>query len=294
MSYCLRACSDMFDVKACPRVPTHKYDGSLESLGSRPKILCGTNLIYTRMEDSVQWAFPKDLSNFDNLCMLGVGMQDIGIDDDFSPYSRELLRYLLDNGWIHSVRDEFTKRRLEEIGISNVVNTGCPTMWGLTEDHCRAIPAGKARTCVTTITCHFPDARADVYMLETLRNEYEEVYIWLQGPYDYPFCLKGVVDPTAFKILPPSLSALDRVLDRDDVDYVGTRLHAGIRALNHGRRSLIVAVDNRARHISQDTGLPIIERSSLQDGLLDWIYGSQATRISLPLDSIETWKRQFQ
>ncbi|HJG62994.1 MAG TPA: hypothetical protein K8W21_08480, partial [Enorma massiliensis] len=104
---------------------------------------------------------------------------------------------------------------------------------------------------------------------------------------------KGVVDPTAFTILPPSLEALDRVLERDDVDYVGTRLHAGIRALNHGRRSLVVTVDNRARHISQDTGLPTLERTELGEKLTDWINGSYATEIVLPEEAIAAWKAQF-
>lgn len=293
MDYCLRACSEALLTDRFLRVPTHCYDSSLESIRRRLKILCGTNLIYTHMERSSQWAFPHDLRNFDNLCMLGVGMQDIGIDEPFTDYSIELLHLLLDNKWLHSVRDEYTRLRLHEIGITNVVNTACPTMWGLTPKHCASIPKSKAPFCVATVTCHVPDAEADAYMLETLRSEYEHVFIWIQGPYDYDYCLRGVIDPTAFTILPPSLGELDRILNRDDIDYVGTRLHAGIRALNHGRRSLVVTVDNRARNIARDTGLPTVERAELKDRLVDWIDGSAATEIELPVEAIDAWKRQF-
>lgn len=293
MDYCTRACSEVFGTDEFNRVPTHKYDGSLESLNGRLTILCGTNLIYTHMENSRQQAFPLNLNSFDNICMLGVGMQDVGIDEPFTPYSTALLHYLLDNRWKHSVRDQYTKERLAEIGIFNVLNTSCPTMWGLSPSHCQSIPHEKGRCCVTTVTSHNVDAASDAFMLQTLREAYEKVYVWIQGPYDYAWCLRGVVDPTAYTILRPSLSALDEVLSRPDIDYVGVRLHAGIRALNHGRRTLVVCVDNRARHIARDTGLPIIERSDLRQGLVEWIYGQAPTAISLPWDEIETWKSQF-
>lgn len=291
--YCNAVCERVFGPGEYERYPTHVYNSGLEELDGRLTILCGTNLIYTHMERQVQWAFPYNLTGLSDLCLLGVGMQDLWIEDPFSSYSVELFRYLLNNGRLHSVRDSYTATRLREIGIENVINTCCPTMWGLTPEHCCQIPHEKARRCLTTVTCHVGDAKADALMLETLRREYDEVLIWLQGPYDYKWCIDGVVDPTAYTILPPSLTELDRVLSCDDIEYVGTRLHAGIRALNHGRRSLIVAVDNRARHIAHDTGLPVMERDDLGNNLASWINGFHATEIVLPADEIRRWKSQF-
>lgn len=290
---CVNACSSVFKVRELQRLPTHRYSEGLESLKGKLVIVCGTNLVYTHMERQVQWAFPRNLSNFDDLCFLGVGMQDLWIDEPFSDYSIELFRYLLNNGRVHSVRDEYTAERLREIGIENVVNTACPTMWKLTPGHCQQIPHSKASRCVATVTCHVPDAAADAFMLNTLRKEYDEVYIWLQGPYDYERCLRGVIDPTAFTILPPRLSELDRILSQDNIDYVGARLHAGIRALGHKKRSLIVSVDNRARHIAEGTGLPVMEREDLEEGLSRWINSSYQTEIVLPVEAIKQWKAQF-
>jgi hypothetical protein len=45
---------------------------------------------------------------------------------------------------------------------------------------------------------------------------------------------------------------------RYDVDFVGARLHGGIRALQRGRRTLTIALDNRAREIAGDTGMPVV------------------------------------
>ena len=45
----------------------------------------------------------------------------------------------------------------------------------------------------------------------------------------------------------PTLEAFDNLLESEiDLDYIGTRLHAGIRAIQKKRRSIIIGVDNRA------------------------------------------------
>ena len=45
----------------------------------------------------------------------------------------------------HSVRDSYTKKMLNSIGINNVVNTSCPTVWNITPDHLATIPDTKAK-----------------------------------------------------------------------------------------------------------------------------------------------------
>lgn len=293
MEYCNKACKSALSTTKFDRFPTHVYDPSLETIRGRTTILCGTNLIYTQMEESTQWAFPRDLTNFSNLYMLGVGMQDVGTDLPFSEYSIRLLRYLLNNGNIHSVRDSYTKDRLERIGINNIVNTSCPAMWALTPDHCQLIPRKKGRYCVTTLNQFDPNPSADSFMVNTLTELYDRVYLWLQGPHDYHQCVKGVIDPTSVTILPSRLSALDEALSAPHTDYVGVGLHAGIRALNHRCRTLVVAIDNRSRHIAQDTNLPIIERKTLYAELAPWIESPHEISISLPTEAIEAWKSQF-
>lgn len=84
----------------------------------------------------------------------------------------------------------------------------------------------------------------------------------------------------------------DEVL-KEDVDYIGTRLHGGIKALNAGRRSLIIAVDNRAIEISKDTGLPVIGRDEFKTMLENKINDSIQPKIVLPTDNIVAWKNQF-
>ena len=165
-------------------------------------------------------------------------------------------------------------------------------MWALTPEHCKKISSKKSDIVVTTVTGYMKDPDKDVKMLEILKNNYAEVYIWIQGQYDYEY-LESIVDLREFKIIPPSLVELDKVLKKDNVEYIGTRLHAGIRSLNYLNRSLIISIDNRARAISKDTNLPVIERNDIENILEQWINSEHETSISLPEENIKAWKKQF-
>ena len=48
-----------------------------------------------------------------------------------------------------------------------------------------------------------------------------------------------------------------------NIEYIGTRLHGGIRALQHGRRTMIIAVDGRAMEKKKDIHLPVVDRNTL-------------------------------
>ncbi|MDD3362878.1 MAG: polysaccharide pyruvyl transferase family protein [Hespellia sp.] len=293
MDYCIKACQNAIKNKEVIKIPTHIYSSESEKVARYPKILCGTNLIYTQMEESRQWSLPNDLKSYTDICLLGVGMQQINIDKPISRYSKELLRFLLSSKCLHSVRDEETKNQLDKIGIKNVINTGCATMWALTPEFCKTIPRSKSRNVLTTVTDYLPDEEQDRYMLQLLKEKYQKVYIWIQGQKDYEY-LKKLVDLDGFCLIPPSVEKLDKILEMDDIDYIGTRLHAGIRSLNFRHRSLVISIDNRARAIAKDTELPILERKDIGENLSTWIEEEQETKIQIPIDKIEQWKQQFE
>jgi len=129
-------------------------------------------------------------------------------------------------------------------------------------------------------------------MLNTLKNEYDKVYIWIQGQLDYEY-LQKIVNTKEFILVPPTLKALDEVLEKEDLDYIGTRLHAGIRSLNKFHRSLIISIDNRAREMAKYTNIPVMERVDMKNNLVEWIYSNQETNIQLPINEINLWKNQF-
>jgi len=221
--------------------------------------------------------------------LLGVGWWQYG--DELNTYTRRLYRTVLDRDITHSVRDEFTADRLRSMGF-NVLNTGCPTMWQLTEDHCAQIPSHQGARVVTTVTDYRRDPTRDRAMLMTLGDLYGQVLIWIQGSGDLPYLRSLDLPRETFNLISPTLTAYDDVLSMPGTDYVGTRLHAGIRALQHGRRSLILGVDNRAAETHRDFNVPFLAREDISS-LGGVVSRPIATSVRIPEDAIRTWRRQF-
>lgn len=206
-------------------------------------------------------------------------------------YSRMLYKKLLSEDYMHSVRDEYTRRKLMEAGITNVLNTGCATMWGFTPEFCSHIPRQKAPNAIVTLTDYNQNASRDDQMLSILLREYERVSIWIQGNGDRRYA-STLPSFEKCDVVPATLDSFDEILANEDVDYIGTRLHGGIRALQHGKRALIVAIDNRAREMSRDFNIPTIERDDM-DSLNSWIYGQQPTEIQIHSEEIQMFLHQF-
>ena len=205
-------------------------------------------------------------------------------------YTQLLLKTALSGRYIHSVRDEYTKKQLELAGIRNVVNTGCPTMWRLTPALLSGIPTRKADVALCTVTDYNRDPATDAQFLSTVKRLYRKVIIWPQGSKDIEYLSELRVDA---EILPHSFDAFLEFLNSDvHFDYIGTRLHAGIRCLNARKRSIVIMVDNRAREISRDTGLACVARGDIP-ALEQWIRCPRPVELKLNTEAIAMWKGQF-
>lgn len=203
---------------------------------------------------------------------------------------RMLLRRVLDGGQIHSVRDRYTQRLLEKIGVASV-STSCPTMWKLTPEHCASIPHTKAERVVFTLTAYRCDPSADREMISILKRRYRSVYFFPQMHGDYEYFKE--LNVNGVELIGQNLSAYDQFLRNKETDYVGSRLHGGIRALQFKKRTLVVSIDHRSAEISSDTGLPILKRAEMNK-LDSWIHGSCCTEIKLPTQCIANWKANLQ
>lgn len=291
--YCNLALEKLLQTREPLRLPTHSLPDAaqLDRLGrAGTKIVCGTNLITPHFEEFSNWKMPENLSGYRDIVTLGVGWGYYC--ETTSKISKFVYQTILSKDKLHSVRDGYTERKFRQMGITNVVNTGCPTLWGLTSEHCKAIPTKKASRVITTLTDYDRNPEADRRMLEILMENYDEVYVWIQGAEDDEY-LQTLVAPESVKVIERNLDAYTQALGMGDVDYVGTRLHAGIHAMNLGVRSIILAVDNRAIEMGQDFNLPVIRREVLDDRLKDRICSQWNTQVHLPLEAIETWKKQF-
>lgn len=258
------------------------------------KLICGSNLLVGNFGSVFRFRqWPVDILTAKSLfpCILiGVGAQKYG--QKIGPYSKMIYRKILDPSVFHSVRDSYTARQLQNAGIDNVLNTGCPSLWKMTPEKCAGIPVEKGREAIFTLTDYRKNPVRDQAMITELCRKYETVFFWPQGSGDFSYFL-SMEGTEKVQIIPPSLKEYDAFLTaHEDLDYIGTRLHGGIRALQHNRRSLIIGIDNRALEMQKDYGLPVIRQENIEE-LGQWINRKRKTQISIPEKAVELFLSQF-
>lgn len=265
------------------RLPSHEALSRRSYYFLRKSDLCligGTNVLASK-----GWR----LSWFDSIFLTNAicfGVTWGGVSTKLSFRERMLLRRVLDGHQIHSVRDRFTQHLLDRIGVVSV-STSCPTMWKLDSDHCSAIPQEKAKDAVFTLTAYRCQPTADRAMIETLQKHYRTLHFFPQMHGDYAYFHS--LNVQGVHIIGQNLHSYDHLLANEELDYVGSRLHGGIRALQYKKRTLVIGIDHRSTEISKDTGFPVLHRTELNK-LESWITDSVPTRINLPTENISNWK----
>ncbi|GGC46899.1 hypothetical protein GCM10011386_43840 [Parapedobacter defluvii] len=288
-----RIVNELFTDDFVINIPTHFSIHPLDLPALRKydtALVGGTNLLKNNTFGKPQWKVAmKDLLALRHkVVLLGVGWWQYQ-DKPISLYSKWMYKALFSKRYLHAVRDNYTLQKLAEIGIKNVINTGCPTVWGLDEPHLSQINPRKRDTVVTTVTDYLRDPERDRLLLETLKRNYRDVYVWIQGSKDRAYIESLTSD---VQYIAPKLSAFDTFLEKESCEYVGTRLHAGIRALQKRRKALIIGIDNRAIEMRNDIGLNVLERQRI-DLLEEKIHEEMSVKLYLNTGAIQRWKTQF-
>lgn len=252
----------------------------------------GTNLISSNMNINRQWRISaRQILRMNGVILLGVGWNSYQSRPNF--YTRLFLYFLLSKKYMHSVRDEYTKNMFESIGINNVLNTGCPSAWPLADINMSEIGTKKSENVLFMLTDYNQDPENDNRLIDILSENYKNLYFWPQGSDDLKYLTILPSYNSEIHILDRSLKSFRNFLtEKNDVDYVGTRLHGGIKCLLNRKRSLILEIDNRAAEIGKDINLHTVKRSDF-DNIVDWINNPRVMNIKINTDAINTWKDQF-
>lgn len=254
------------------------------------KFLGGSNIFkHDLFRYTLDWninIFTKHL--YKNSVSIGGGCE--GSPQTVNWYTRFIYKSILSNKYIHSTRDEKTKQFIESLGF-NAVSTGCPTTWCLSQRHCSQIPSRKSSSVIFTLTDYKIDKEKDQELINILMRNYDKVYFWPQGTEDFDY-FNTMNNRDSIELVSPNLGAYKRLLLEGDIDYVGTRLHAGIYAMQHKVRSIILIVDNRARDMQNTYNINAIERDTI-NRLEEMINSEFATEVKIDEEKINRWKNQF-
>lgn len=301
----LRNGADLLDGHFVARFPTHapcfhfyqqtKHNPRYAFVKNADhKFICGTNLLSNKVY--IPWHFWNvnllTYHCYKGAVLVGVGCSSFPKGSDKPHwYSKLLFSRFLSKKYKHSVRDERTKRIVENIcGKGSAINTGCPTLWGMTKEHCRQIPIKKASRVVFTLSDYSMDRIHDQALIDMLNRQYEAVYFWPQGTRDMKY-FQTLSHIGSIHVVSPSVQAYDALLSEGDIDFVGTRLHAGIYAMQHKVRSVILAVDNRAADMAETYNLNVLRRDD--PSLETMLCGDIVTDINIDEEAIAAFKQQF-
>jgi Polysaccharide pyruvyl transferase len=281
-------------------IPEQKYLN--EANLSKYTFFGGTNILSSNLKNYNQWklAIPNRLLwlfKFPcrDVILLGVGWWQYE-DCITTSYTKAFYKNAFSNQFIHSVRDNYTRNKLNKIGIENVVNTGCPTMWML-NNHDVSSRVGLLENCIFTLTDYHKNPKFDNQLIKIIIDSYSKnIFFFPQGSMDLEYLItlsnyqKYI---SRITIVKRNINDYISILASRNIDYIGTRLHAGIKALQMKKNTLILSIDNRAREISNDTGLPVVERNNFRK-INNWIKGEKLfDKIQIPVKEIEIWKSQF-
>lgn len=258
---------------------------------ARYKFICGSNLMWKNMFKprpvfNVNWF---NCMPYEGSILLGVGVGQA--KDKLNGYTKRLYSKILSDQWIHSVRDARAEQFVKDLGFQ-ALNTGCPTMWKFTPEFCAGMPTRKSDAVIFTLTDYGRAHEADQKLIDILLANYKEVYFWIQGVYDKEY-LETFQHTEQIRIVPPTIERFDEILGRDDIEYVGTRLHAGMFAMQHQKRTVILAIDNRVRDMKLTYDLNVLERGQI-DQLNRYINSEIKTNLKINFKNIRKWFSQFE
>lgn len=286
----------LFPNESIISIASHSPPGKPEKQSiksARHRIVGGTNLLSSDMRKSRQWLVPGRFMAFRFPAVLcGVGWHHY--QEAVTRFTKTLLQCVLSRKGVHSVRDDYTRQKLLSSGICNVINTSCPTLWKLAGQKVRVNEQPRGESVLLMLTDYRRDPEADAFLVSCLCRYYKTIFFWPQGRDDFNY-LSSLVSFNGINlvILNRTIEALDECLAcSPSLDYVGTRLHGGIRCLHAGKRTLILEVDNRTAEIAKETGLPALPRTDLVN-IEKWVNTGWASEIHVDEAPIKQWRQQF-
>lgn len=247
------------------------------------EIVLGGTIDAGRADEPEAWS-PPLLGPPHRHVLMGVGSDGPGAT--WLAPTTALQRHALSRHLLHAVRDEATRARLLELGIGNVVVTGCPSTWGIGPTW-RSEPGTVALLAVRHTDADEPLGRA---LIELVDARYERAVLLTLHPEDRRWV---ELVPDRWEVVAPRVDALDGLIDTagPTLDVLGTAPYVAARCLEGGARCLIVDGDPATPSVLEALGVPTYDRSLLA------LRRDVDTEVEASLDTydaaIDEWLGQF-
>lgn len=298
--YVNKILTNLFPESTITCFQTHDYLSS-EQINQIKKsdlrIIGGSNLLSANISAYNQWKYSSNkfryiIPELKDIVLLGVGWWQY--QDNISYLTKHFYNTVFSKSFIHSVRDSYTLKKLNHLGLPNSLNTSCPTTWNL--DGFKVNFEKKNDKVLFALTDYNKNQNSDTELTQVLLDYYPKLIYFPQGKDDLEYLINLEIfkkNKPKFYMLPRNIDDLDSFIINEKFDYIGTRLHLGIHCLNHYKNSIIIAIDNRTQEISNDINLLSVSRNNQAE--IHSIFSQKLLipNIRLPLQAINSWKQQF-
>lgn len=254
-------------------------------------VVGGSNLFWFRLFPRASWPLRLiDTIKLRNVRFMGVGWGSYGISTGV--FGRFVSQRIFDPEGYNSLRDRYSLDKAIELGVPNPIFTGCQTCWNFSYNESTFIRTRK-KQCIFTLTDYARKPEEDLKVIKILIRFYgiKNLFFWPQGLGDRRY-IENFDVISRSKILDGNLESFEKFLKNNDVDYVGTRLHGGIFALEQGKRSIILSVDNRATEMAKDLGLVVVSREK-PNSLTDLLEKDTIYNLTIPRENIDIWSKEL-
>jgi len=188
----------------------------------------GSNLLSSDLKKYNQWknSYKRllwEVPIVNEAILFGVGWWQY--QNPPTQFTSSFYKKLLNANVKHSVRDGYTKTMLEKAGITNVINTTCPTIWELDGVSTDRIYKDDS-DLLFMLTDYHPNEKVDNKLLELfLKHFKKDIYYFPQGDGDKVYLESLEVykkNMDRFKIMPHAIDELYKLVDTNkNLVYIG-------------------------------------------------------------------------
>jgi exopolysaccharide biosynthesis predicted pyruvyltransferase EpsI len=293
---------ELFPGKEIIRISTHAFLAKKEKMivnNSLYTFVGGTNILtsdirhfprLTPVKRKGFYLFP----GFNKVILCGVGWATYDQQMDWA--TRFYYKSILRKNVLHSARDNYSVTKLKEAGFRNVLHTSCPTTWDINTSFSNKFNSSYGKVLLM-LTNYNKNEITDNKLMETiLHTDAHEIYFFPQSSLDstYISTLPAFKNNRSkFKLLDHKLSEFYSLISSVKLNYIGNRLHGGIKCLASDQPAMIISLDNRAIEMCKSIHLNVAERDDFSL-VKKWISNEYVPPpVTLPLENIKHWKTQF-